>query len=468
MNIISVPFLLINLIVIAVYWKLPEVKQKNRLLLIANILFVLSYGMSSTIFLVSVILLTWFAGKYIGKGKGLTYGKIILSTVVIVVLVCALAVVKYSGLSIQAVGISFYTFQAISYIVDIYRGDVKEEKSILIYAIYISFFPQILAGPIVKAKVQLDRYKRDRLIEEEAIISNLLIVGWGVFLKLVIADRIKIFVDNVYQNALEASNSIIILAVFLYSIQIYCDFAGYSLIAIGTGKLYGITLPRNFRQPYLSTSVTDFWKRWHISLTDWFRDYLYFPLGGNRKGNIRTYLNIMMVFLVSGIWHGVGVTFVIWGALHGFLQVAERAWNRVRRNRYVMEHTEPEKKCWIQKFVKILVTYILVSILWIFFRADSIEQVFNIFNGISSNPGSLHNITLYGLNRPNWGVLLVGGVIMLIGEVLAEHEINVTSKVMRYKLPIRWAIYYGLILGILIFGVYGPEYDASNFIYFKF
>jgi D-alanyl-lipoteichoic acid acyltransferase DltB (MBOAT superfamily) len=218
------------------------------------------------------------------------------------------------------VGISFYTFQALSYTMDVYRGDIYAEKNFFKYALFVSFFPQLVAGPIERSKNLLKQLQPHKFNYED-FRDGFLLMLWGYFLKLVLADRIAIFVDTVYKDYYQFGGMYIVVATMLFAVQIYCDFAGYSVIAMGAAQILGIKLMENFDAPYLSTTVAEFWRRWHISLTSWFRDYLYIPLGGSRKGKLRKYINIMIVFLVSGLWHGASLSFVLWGGLNGLYQV---------------------------------------------------------------------------------------------------------------------------------------------------
>lgn len=254
-----------------------------------------------------------------------------------------------------------------------------------------------------------------------------------------------------YGNIANAGRVGILLAVLLYSVQIYCDFVGYSLIALGIGRTFGIELPVNFRQPYLAGSLNDFWKRWHISLTSWFREYLYFPLGGNRKGKARSYINILIVFVVSGIWHGAGLTFLLWGLLHGILEVAERAFVKTKR---------------AYRFL----TYLFVSALWVLFRADTITQAGEIFRGlfVNENANTLLEITAHGLDAANVIVLVLAMLVMTAIDIMLYRGKDVLEKLEKTRLPMRWMILYILIFATIVVGVYGPGYDAARFIYDKF
>lgn len=390
-------------------------------------------------------------GRYISKDSDNRYVKYIELGFALIILLTGLVLVKYTSVIAEVLGVSFFTFQAISYIVDVYRKDINGEKDFITYAIYVSFFPQLLCGPISKAKEQIFRYKSVKVFDLENVEKSWVIVIYGVFLKLVIADRIAIYVDYVYSNMSKIGKLSILIAILLYSIQIYCDFAGYSLIAIGLASTFGIELPVNFRQPYFAESISDFWKRWHISLTSWFREYLYIPLGGNRKGSIRTYVNILIVFVISGIWHGAGMTFVLWGLLHGLFQVAERYFK-------------------LAKYRYRIVTYLLVSLLWVMFRVDDLNQALGILSGIFTNSGNnvLEMVNNCGLGVHNIIVLFSAIVVVFVIDYMQNNRKDVLGWLWNQRTLFKWIILYAIIFAIMILGIYGPGYDSTQFIYYQF
>ena len=447
MSILSLTFIVLYFISLVCYWIIPD-RFRNLFLLLLSWSYLASWDWRFLLFLIGVILISWLSGKQMARGSGKRNAIVSVS---LVALLSVLVLVKYTSMFAEVLGISFFTFQAISYVLDVYRGDTDEERNFVTYSLYVSFFPQLLSGPISKAKDQLARYRTEKYFDLEKMERGWILALYGCFLKLVIADRIAVFVNDVYANISGAGSVGIVAAILLYSLQIYCDFAGYSLIAIGLGQTYGIALPVNFRQPYLAVSINDFWKRWHISLTSWFRDYLYFSIGGNREGMLRTYLNIMVVFIVSGIWHGAGMTFIIWGALHGFLQIIERC---------ALKEKKPGRA-----FV-----YLSVSILWVFFRSDNLHQASQMLGGIiwNNNMLSLSEILAHGLNSANLAVLMLSLVVMVAVDAMTYRGVDVVEKLDSLKTPVKWAILYALIASIIVFGVYGPGYDASRFIYYKF
>lgn len=450
MSVLSLSFIALFLILLILYWSIPA-KFRNGLLLMASWLYLASWSPVYLLFLIGACIVSYMAGRFISENLKERSRAVKWLSISVVILLGVLIIVKYTSLPVQVLGISFFTFQAVSYVVDVYRGDIEPEKDFIVYALYVSFFAQLVSGPIAKAKEQIARYKQEKVFDLERTEKALILAVYGFFMKMVIADRIGIFVDSVYGNAAASGRVSIICAVLLYSVQIYCDFAGYTLIAIGIARSLGIELPANFKQPYLSKNIDDFWKRWHISLTSWFRDYLYLPLGGNRKGKVRTYVNVLIVFVVSGIWHGAGMTFVLWGLLHGLAQVIEKAFIKTKKSYRIL-------------------TYILVSLLWVLFRADSISQAGAIFGGIviNDNGFAISEVLLHGLNVANIVVLLMAMMIMVAVDIATYRGINLIDKLFDMKLIFRWAILYALIFSVIILGVYGPGYDAARFIYDKF
>lgn len=371
---------------------------------------------------------------------------------------------------ILPVGISFYTFQAITYTMDIYRGEVRVEKNILKYALFVSFFPQLLSGPIMRSKGMLPQINARHYFDYERAKAGLLLMLWGLFLKLIIVERAAVIVNMVYDNYEHYRGIPLIAATLLFGLQLYCDFASYSAIAIGSAQVMGFTLMDNFKQPYFSTSITEFWRRWHISLSSWFRDYLYIPLGGNKKGTARKYLNVMIVFVISGLWHGANWTFVTWGFLHGAFQVIGQITKPLKKKTAEVLGVDREGAGY--KIVQILITYCLVNFAWIFFRAESIEDAFGIITNMTAlwNPWFITNGGLYrlGLDAQDVSVLLLG-ILVLIGASLAQYRgVVIREWFGKQFFLFRWILVLAMILAVIVFGVYGPGFNAAAFIYFKF
>ena len=368
------------------------------------------------------------------------------------------------------VGISFYIFQALSYTMDVYRDEVYAEKNFFRYAVFVSFFPQLVAGPIERSKNLLKQLAVPKKFDFDRARDGFLQMLWGFFLKIVLADRIAMFVDSVYGNYSKYPGYFLIAATVLFAVQIYCDFAGYSTIAMGTAGIMGVELMENFRAPYMSLSVADFWRKWHISLTSWFKDYLYIPLGGSRKGKIRKYINKMIVFLVSGLWHGASFTFVIWGGLNGLYQVAGEMLQPVR-DKFVSA-LKLDRKSLGHKIFKMAVTFVLVDFAWIFFRADTTHDAFNIVKSMFTvhNPWIMVDGSLFkcGLTAPDFMLMLVCIGILVFADYCRHRNIKIRSIISSCDCWFRWIFIGASITVLLTFGVWGPGYDAANFIYFQF
>lgn len=372
------------------------------------------------------------------------------------------------------VGISFYTFQALGYLIDVYRKDVKAEKNILKYALFVSFFPQLVAGPIERSKnllAQVNEVPKKKLFDYNRIANGLIVMVYGFFLKIVIADRLAIIVDEVFEGYLKYGTVELVLAAIAFSIQIYCDFGSYSLIAIGAAQVMGFTLMENFNAPYFSISIKDFWHRWHISLSTWFRDYLYIPLGGNRKGKIRKYLNIMLTFLCSGLWHGAAWNYVIWGGIHGAYQVIGDAFMPIRKR--IVRCTKMKTECESFRITQMMVTFFLTTFAWIFFRADSIAGAMGYITRMCTrqNPWVFFDGSLYllGVNQFDANVLFFALVILAIVDLIRYRKgMRIDTFLEKQNIWFRWLFIIVLLIMIGVYGAYGHEYNAKQFIYFQF
>lgn len=371
---------------------------------------------------------------------------------------------------ILPVGISFYTFQALSYTMDVYRGDIKAERNFLKYALFVSFFPQLVAGPIERSKNLLKQLHEEHRFNYANLCDGVYLMIWGYFLKLVLADRIALVVDTVYGNHTQYGGMYLIVATVLFAFQIYCDFAGYSTIAMGATKIMGFTLMDNFNAPYLSQSVSEFWRRWHISLSSWFKDYLYIPLGGNRKGQIRKYLNLFIVFAVSGLWHGANWTYVIWGSLNAIFQILGSLLKGVRKKLTQTFHLQTDSLS--AKLVKVLFTFILVDFSWIFFRASDIGQAFDIIKSMLTihNPWILFDNSLYiiGISQKSFHIMIFGLILLLISDFLKYKNICVREIIKKQDFWFRCLAIVLSIWFIMVFGIWGTGYDEAGFIYFQF
>ena len=359
---------------------------------------------------------------------------------------------------ILPVGISFYTFQTLSYTIDVYKRNLQPSKSWIEFFTFVSFFPQLVAGPIERASNLLPQFYKNRTFNYHQAVSGLQLILWGLFKKIVIADRLSVFVDYVYNNPGEAYGPTVVIGTIFFAFQIYCDFSAYSDIAIGTARLFGFDLMKNFRTPYFSTSMKEFWGRWHISLSTWFRDYVYIPLGGNRVNTMFWVRNMMITFVISGLWHGASFNFIIWGFIHGLVIVAEGLISK-----YYKGSLE------LPVLFKWSLTFSLVCLGWVFFRAstlsDSLLLIGNMAHGWADQ--LLNPATIFAgifLSTYDLVVLFSSLAILFITDAfIGQHDINFLLN--RIPRPVRYVAYYGLTAWIIFMGVY----DLSpGFIYFQF
>lgn len=390
----------------------------------------------------------------------------------------AIAGHKYEPLDIiLPVGISFYTFQALGYTIDCYRRTVKPEKNFIRYALFVSFFPQLVAGPIERSGRLLGQIKniesssRRDYLDFKRLQNGFILMAWGMFLKLVIADRVSILVDNVYSNVNLYGTIGLTLAMLGFGLQIYCDFSSYSTIAIGAAKIFNISLMENFDAPYFATSITDFWRKWHISLSSWFRDYLYIPLGGSRKGKGRKLINQLIVFTCSGLWHGANWTFVFWGTIHGLAIVVENLLRPILHK--VEEHFEVNKSTSGFMLVRAFFVTVFVDLAWVFFRADSFGQAFTFLRRLFTKRDFWHlfdgSIFNYGLDvNEMWILAFAVALLAIVDFIRARKRVTIDQWLMGEFAGFRIAFLIVVIMAAVVFGQYGPGFDSKQFIYFQF
>lgn len=358
-------------------------------------------------------------------------------------------------------GVSFYFFQSMGYLIDVYRGKSKAERHFGYYALFVSFFPQLLAGPIGRADSLLPQLKKERSFDYENVTYGLKLMAWGYFKKLVIADVFATVVDKVYNNPYSYVGLVFIITTVMFAIEIYCDFSGYSDIAIGCARLFGVELAYNFRNPYLSFSIREFWSRWHISLSTWFRDYVYIPLGGSRAGHFRHCLNLFLTFLVSGFWHGSSLTFLFWGGIHGVLQILETfIYPKTRGGVSVIR-----KKHWWQ----LPLTFIVLCFTWIFFRANTIQDAFWIISRLFWDIGRPLNYlktAVICLDMPYLSMfgMALSAAALFVWDLLSLKQ-DVIKLISRQRGLVRWPLYVLLLVAIALFSHKGI---ATEFIYFQF
>lgn len=352
---------------------------------------------------------------------------------------------------ILPVGISFYTFSALSYSIDVYQRKVEPTKDLLAYFCYVTFFPSILSGPINRATKQLPQFFQLRTFDYDKVVEGTKMLVWGLFVKLCVADRFGIYVDTVYTNLYQHTGVTLFVTSIIYTLQIYADFAGYSLIAIGLGKMLGIDLQTNFIRPYFAKTVTDFWRRWHISLTTWFRDYIYFPLGGNRCSHARWIFNTIVVFVVSGLWHGAAYTFLIWGAFHGFCMIVEK-------KLYGDKLKTLSTKLSFSNCLRMSITFFVVNFAWIFFRMDNFNDAQSAVCQILTMGGKS-----FFLDQTTLGLGFLSFLVLFLKD--ASDEYNWRIKLLSSSNAMVSGITMVILISyILLFGVL----NGGSFIYFQF
>lgn len=493
----SFDFLIFFPIVCMIYYIIPF-RFRHIFLLFSSYYFYMCWNPQYALLLLATTVITYFSGIFIGyadeiqEEKKRNFWKKFFVAVPFVLNLSILFFFKYFNFAVASinralsyanvapvaatfdiilpVGISFFTFQALGYTVDVYRGDISREKNFLKYALFVSFFPQLLAGPIERSKNLFKQINAIPKFEIKNIQVGLTKMLWGYFQKVVISDNVAILVNTVYDNHTEYGSIELILATVFFAIQIYCDFGGYSNIAVGAAKVMGFDLMENFNTPYMANSVADFWHRWHISLSTWFRDYLYIPLGGNRKGRLRKYFNIMVVFLTSGLWHGASWHYVVWGGINGLYQVIGDILRPVRNK--ICEVLQIDRKAFSHQLAKGIVTFILVDISWIFFKANGLRQALSIINRICTqwNPWVLFNNELFelGLNSQRLHMLLAAILVLIAADICNYLKIDLIKGLCKQGIWLQYSVYLMFIFWVLVFGSYGPGYDASQFIYFQF
>ena len=467
----SFNFIVMFPLIFLLYYAIPAkyTKGRNMFLLLVSYLLYLQWKPVYALILLGVTAVTYYAAIEVENSK---HPKRILTAGVLVALL-PLAFFKYfnfindcisQALSIVGlnfhlaglnwavpIGISFFTFQALGYLWDVYYKRDKAEHDFLTYALFVSFFPSILSGPINKASLVIPQLKQLRpYFDYSKAVEGLKMLLWGMFMKVVVADRVALYVDTVLPSYENYTGLSCFVASTLYTIQIYADFAGYSLMAIGVGKVLGFELTENFHRPYFAVSVTDFWHRWHISLSTWLKDYIYIPMGGSRCSKLRNYWNIFVTFLVSGVWHGANWTFIVWGCMHGVCQIIEKMLG--------------QQKCTygrLGKSVKIVITFLLVNFAWIFFRmptlGDAVGMIGRIFD--PSLPMSLYIAPL-----PTTPLIVLGCFILVLKDVRDEFFPEKFKLINSRSAVVRWITYTCLIVSILLMGVFG----ADQFIYANF
>jgi len=481
----SYEFLIFFPVVTALYFLLPH-RLRWGLLLLASCVFYMAFIPIYILILAVTIVIDYAAGILIEKSSGRSRRRYLIVSIVSTCLV--LFVFKYfgffnEGLAVLAnalglhypenvvniilpIGLSFHTFQSLSYVIEVYRGKQKAEKHFGIYALYVMFYPQLVAGPIERPQNLLHQLRERHSFDWDRIAGGLRLMLWGLFKKVVIADRLAVFVDQVYGRPEAHSGLGLVLGTVFFAVQIFCDFSGYSDIAIGAAQVMGIRLMTNFRRPYSARSMAEFWKRWHISLSTWFRDYLYIPLGGSRVPKWRWQLNLLIVFLVSGLWHGAAWTFVIWGGLNGLYLLVSH-WSRVPREA-LLRLTRLDRHAKVHGALSMVFIFAIVCVGWVFFRAADLGSALYIirhfFSGWEPTVGYV-TTTLQRMGLTGFDIL---ALVISIGFLELVHFTQRAEEDRRLfgRAPtvVRWAGVYALVLSIVVMGVF----TNNQFIYFQF
>ncbi len=466
----SFTFLIFIIVAFLLYWLLFNRFGKsvsNGYLIVISYIF---YGWCNwtLCFLLFVwTFITWLVGNGIEKckGKDNKKGANGLSALSIVAGIGVLVYFKYTNFFIDCfatvfgttanhldiilpLGISFYTLQMLTYTIELCRGTIKAEKNPVTYFAAMNFFPPLLSGPIGRAKDLLPQFNKERVFDYDLVATGFRNILWGLFMKVVIADRFGLYVDAVYGNIDQHTGTSLFVAAIAYSIQIYCDFWGYSLMAKGVAEMFGFRLIQNFKRPYFATSLREFWSRWHISLSTWFRDYVYIPIGGSRCSKGRSYFNLIITFLVSGLWHGAALTFCIWGLLHGVMQVLEK----------ILNLHKVEKKGFFITLFRMGVTFLMVTLAWIFFRMPTFGDAITAINKIVTQPGALF------VDSNTLLQMAIGFAILVAKDIIDEYCPGKFNLMTNHRLWVRMTTYVALIMSVLLFGVL----DGGQFIYFQF
>lgn len=483
----SIEFAIFFPVVTLVYFLLQH-KHRWWWLLATSCYFYMFFKPEYILILGFTIVIDYFAGILIEQSEGKKRKWYLIMS--LIANIGVLAVFKYynfftlaigeAGLArlpmlkiLLPIGLSFHTFQAMSYTIEVYRGNQKAERHFGIYSLYVMFYPQLVAGPIERPQNILHQFYEKQKFDYDRVTSGLKLMAWGLFKKVVIADRLALFVDKVYDHPLDYQGIPIIVATIFFCFQIYCDFSGYSDIAIGSAQVMGFKLMKNFDRPYFSKSISEFWRRWHISLSGWFRDYLYIPLGGNRVSTYRRYFNLFFVFTMSGLWHGANWNFIIWGALHGFYLIAAIVLAKPRN--FINKITGITKVPFLFKIVQVSVTFMLVAFAWIFFRGTYLELswtwhlVTHLFTGLPSLSEFMHldYISQYVFLDKGAKEFFLAIALIIFMEVIHYMQRGKSMRELISNKPtvIRWGIYYLFIMMFFILGVFD---SPAQFIYFQF
>ncbi|NLG05675.1 MAG: MBOAT family protein [Clostridia bacterium] len=476
----SLAFAFFMPLVFFLYWALPH-KLRWMMLLIANAMFYMSWEPKYLLVIVAMTIVSYLCARLMEKSKNGKQKKVILIVGILLTLasllffkytnftlssigqilkMCSVPVGEYTLKLMMPIGISFYTFQMVGYLADVYKGKITAQHHIGKYALFVSFFPNILSGPIERAGNMFVQFDEEKTFDYQETVYGLRLILLGFLKKMVFADSMSKYVDQIFDHATQYQGLGLIIAIILFTFQIYCDFSGYSDIAIGVARLLGIQLMTNFKQPYYAGSVKEFWSRWHISLSSWFRDYVYIPLGGNRVSKARRNLNLMITFLASGLWHGANWTYVLWGGIHGIYQIVENTVTELIHGKGKKPSTSV-----FNRLLHVLLTFILVSFAWMFFRANSISDAWYImthmFSGFDWNQ-AMADTTMSYLSIAKTSA----AILFLVVFDFFQQKRDLLKDMDRLKLPVRWLIYVLFTVIVIVLSLHNGV--KQEFIYFKF
>lgn len=484
MNYLSIGFVIFTLIVLIIYYLVPR-KMRTKILLLASLVFYLSFGINYLPFLLFTAITTFLTAKNLKKVKKKKL--IFILSIVVNVLIWSTIKVMPWGINVinslllkiginysiphfsilVPIGISYYLLQSLSYLIDVYKSKIAEENTFWKYLLFLTYFPAIVQGPISRYDELTPKLNNEKKYSFYTIRSGLILILFGLVKKLVIADRIGILSNYCFDNYNELSGIVLYLGAISYSIQIYMDFSGCVDICRGVSELFGIELPENFNSPYFSKSIKEFWQRWHMTLSRWLKDYIYIPLGGNRNGKFKKYINILITFIVSGIWHGAGFTFLFWGFLQALYQIVGELTISIRAK--VKKIMEIKENTFSDNLYKTIITFNLVSFAWIFFRStsfmNSIAYIKNMFSNLNIHILFDGTLFTYGINQNMFNLLITQIIIIFIIEHKFCKKEDLINWITGTHIIIRWSIYLILFFSILLFGVYGNGYDITDFMY---
>lgn len=469
----SMKFLLFYPFVVGIYFILP-MKEKKVWLLAASYFFYMSWNPRYGLLLFFVTMSTYLLGVGIVGNLTLLFWFKYMGFAVN----CFTKALSMAGIEIALpefdivlpVGISFFIFQAMGYVIDVYRNDIYAEKNFINYGLFISFFPQLVAGPIERSKNMLKQIGTMPVFHIENVRQGLLNMAYGLLLKVVIADNIAAMINPVFSDFEAYSGCELALATALFGIQIYCDFGGYTKIAIGSAKVLGFSLMENFKTPYLAGNVKEFWRRWHISLTSWFTDYVYIPLGGNRRGKIRKYINTLIVFSLSGLWHGAEWSYVLWGILNGVYLVLHDITEKMREK--VCNRFSINTELLGFMVLKRVLVFLMIDFSWLFFRASNIGSALSMLKRIVLNANISYVFSTHFFDAFGSGykvlILFASLLVMLLVDYAEYKGKDTLMIILNQQVILRWMIYMMLLFSIILFGAYGEGYEQTQFIYFQF